>query len=91
MLFESLAGSTTRHRLAFACKLSRRLFLFLKHLTCVEPTWTLIKHAKTKLGHKRAFQDDVEILYWIILIEYDHASSAVYDLEVFTNHRKFLL
>ena len=91
MLFESLAGITSCHRLALARKLSRRLLLFLKHLTCVEPTWTLIKHAKAKLGHKRAFQHDVEILYWIILIEYDHASGAVYNLEVFANHRKFLL
>ena len=91
MLFKSLAGRTACHRLALARKLSRRLLLFLKHFTCIEPTWPLVKQAKAKLCHKRAFQDDVEILYWVVLVEYDHASGAVYDLEVFTNHLKFSL
>ena len=86
MLFESLAGGAASHRLALTCELSRRFLLLLEHFTRIESTWTLIDHAEAKLGHKAATQDDVEVLYRVVLIEYDHASGALHDLEVITNN-----
>ena len=87
MLFESLAGSATSHRLALTRELPRRFLLLLKHFTSVESTWARIEHTEAKLGHKEATQDDVEVLYLVILIEYDHASGALHDLEVIANNR----
>ena len=87
MLFESLAGSATSHRLALTRELPRRFLLLLKHFTSVESTWARIEHTEAKLGHKEAAQDDVEVLYRVVLIKYDHASGALHDLEVIANNR----